>query len=425
MTHFGIICLPANGHLNPSIALGYELKSRGHRVSLVGIPDVRTKAEEAELEFLQVGEREFPIGSLKKGLSQLGKLTGLAAIRYGTNLLIKESAMVLDEAPGIIKGAGIEALLVDQASVGSLVAVTLDLPYISICNAIHSNREISIPPFTTSWQYNQAWWALLRNQLGYMIIGILLMPNPKNLIKYRQKFNVAKRSYYSSLAILTQMPSELDFPRKRLPKRFHFTGPPIYKAGVLSDIPFPWEKLTGQPLIYASMGTAVNQLAHIFKQIATACEGLDVQLVISLGGGLMPEELPELPGNPIVVSYAPQLELLQKATLIITHAGMNTTLESLSYGVPMIAIPITYDHPGIAARIVWTGAGEMIPLKRLNVSNLRKKITKILTEDSYKQNAIRLQEAIKISGRSIRAADIIEQAIATGKPVLSTQFQQN
>ncbi|WP_277881902.1 hypothetical protein [Coleofasciculus sp. FACHB-542] len=38
MTHFGIICPTASGHLNPMTTLGYELVSRGHRVTLFGKP---------------------------------------------------------------------------------------------------------------------------------------------------------------------------------------------------------------------------------------------------------------------------------------------------------------------------------------------------------------------------------------------------
>ena len=427
MTHFGIICPPTTGHLNPSIALGHELKKRGHRVALVGIPDIRAKAEAAELEFLQVGEKEAPIGSLKKFFSPMKKLKGVAAERYINNQAIKEAALMLNETPGVIKEAGVEALLVDQISVGSRVARFLNLPYITICNAMHTNREISIPPFNTLWQYNQAWWALLRNQLGYKMLDLLWTPNPKTLAEYRQifnKFNSSKLSSYCPLAILSQMPSEFDFPRQKLPKSFHYIGS-IYNEALVSDIPFPWEKLTGQPLIYASLGTVANQYANVFEKIAAACEGLDIQLVMSLGPGLKSEELTELPGNQIVVSYAPQLKLLPKASLTITHAGMNTTLHSLSNGVPMVAIPILYEQPGIAARIAWSGAGEAIASKRVNIPRLRKAITKVLTEDTYKQNVNRLKEANKRAGGVTRAADIIEQAIATGKPVLSSQFQQN
>lgn len=119
------------------------------------------------------------------------------------------------------------------------------------------------------------------------------------------------------------------------------------------------------------------------------------------------------------IGYAPQLELLKTATLTITHAGMNTTLESLSNGVPMVAIPIANDQPGVAARVAWTGAGETIPLAHMNVSRLREAVARVLTEDSYKKNASRLQAAIRRSGGVTRAADIVEQAVCTGKPVLA------
>lgn len=130
-----------------------------------------------------------------------------------------------------------------------------------------------------------------------------------------------------------------------------------------------------------------------------------------------------LPGKPLVVKYAPQLELLKKTTLTITHAGLNTTLESLSNGVPMVAIPIANDQPSVAARIAWAGVGEFIPLSRLSVPKLRTAIQQVLTQDSYKQNALRLQEAIRHAGGVNRAADIVEKAVFTGKPVLAQTGQ--
>jgi UDP:flavonoid glycosyltransferase YjiC (YdhE family) len=51
MVHFGIICPTVPGHLNPMTTLGYELKQRGHRVTLIGIPDARSHALAAGLCF--------------------------------------------------------------------------------------------------------------------------------------------------------------------------------------------------------------------------------------------------------------------------------------------------------------------------------------------------------------------------------------
>jgi zeaxanthin glucosyltransferase len=76
----------------------------------------------------------------------------------------------------------------------------------------------------------------------------------------------------------------------------------------------------------------------------------------------------------------------------------------------MVAIPISLDQP-VAARIAWTGAGKVVPLSRLNVPNLREAIAQVLTQESYKTNAARLQKALHKAGGVSRAADIIEQVI--------------
>jgi len=74
----------------------------------------------------------------------------------------------------------------------------------------------------------------------------------------------------------------------------------------LSPVPFPFAQLTGKPLIYASMGTVQNRLLDVFQTLASACEGLDAELVISLGAGASSKSLPPLPGNPMFVGYALQ-----------------------------------------------------------------------------------------------------------------------
>ena len=185
--------------------------------------------------------------------------------------------------------------------------------------------------------------------------------------------------------------------------------------------PFPWDALSGKALIYASLGTIQNKHLTTFARIAEACQHLDAQLVIALGGGSSPDAVPPLPGEPLVVEFAPQLELLQRASLTITHAGLNTVLESLGCAVPMVAIPIVNDQPGVAARVAWTGTGAVVPIKSATVQKLRSAINRVWTDPSYRNNAQRLQNAIAASGGVVRAADIVEQAIRTGVPVLTEQ----
>ena len=89
----------------------------------------------------------------------------------------------------------------------------------------------------------------------------------------------------SQLAQISQQPAEFEFPRRHLPQYFHFTGP-FHNSASRESAHFPFEMLTAKPLIYASLGSVLGRKQEIFQDIASACEGLDVQLVISLGGGI-------------------------------------------------------------------------------------------------------------------------------------------
>ena len=396
------------------------MQRRGHRVTFFGIVDARSKVLAAGLEFCPIGLSQFPAGSSEKLFEQLGKLSGLAALRYTLDWIEKSALIFLDEGPAILSDTGIDALLVDQiAPEGGLVADFLDLPFVTICSALPFNQEPVIPPFFTTWIYNPAWWAVLRNQVVYQLTNPFGKSMQTLRSNYRKLWKLPPEvSPDSQLAVLSHQPADFEYPRQNLPDYFHFTGP-YHNQNSRKPVDFSWDKLTGKPLIYASMGTLQNQLTDVFEAIATACVGLDAQLVISLGGAST-DSLPELPGNPVVVSYAPQLALLERAAVAITHAGMNTALECLTYGVPMVAIPVTNDQPGIAARIAWIGAGEIVPLSRLTGSELHKVLKLVLTQESYRQNALRLKQAIANSGGVSQAADIIERAISTRKPVLNS-----
>jgi MGT family glycosyltransferase len=214
-------------------------------------------------------------------------------------------------------------------------------------------------------------------------------------------------------------PRVLDFPRAALPACFHYTGP--LRTVSPRVISFPYERLDGRPLVYASLGTLVNRHITLFHTIAVACAGLDVQLLITLGGGTWVDRLVHLPGAPLVVSYAPQFELMEKASMIITHGSINTVLDALSHGVPAVAIPIGLDQPGTAARLQAARAGESVPLRDVTVERLRAAIRRVLHEPSYRRHAERLQQAIRCAGGVSRAAAIVEQAFATHQPVLATR----
>jgi len=410
--HFGIISPPVPGHLHPFGALGRELLERGHQVTLIHMEDVRAKAVAENLGFLPIGYQDHPPGSLPESLALLGRLDGFAALRFTVNAVRKTTQMFCRDAPGVIQNAKVDVLLVDQTEpAGCTIAEHLGIPFITICNALNLNEEPDIPPPFTCWRWCESPWARARNRLGYRVSAIVMAPVSRVIAHYRSEWRLTRQSYldqsFSTLAQISQLPPGFDYPRKNLPPTFHYTGP--LRKPQLITIPFPWERLNGRPLVYASLGTLQNGRDRVFQIFAEACSTLDVQLVLA---GISAETARAFAGKPLAVAYAPQIQVLQKAALTLTHAGLNTVLDSLSCAVPMVAVPINYEQPAIAERVRWTGAGEVIPFSALEIGKLRQLISTVLNTASYKQSAVSSAKAVQSAGGVRRAADIIESVIA-------------
>jgi zeaxanthin glucosyltransferase len=148
----------------------------------------------------------------------------------------------------------------------------------------------------------------------------------------------------------------------------------------------------------------------VFRIIAEACATLDVQLVLTLGGNGDVAAYANLPGAPVVVAFAPQLALLERAAAAIVP-GTNSVLESLTQGVPVIAVPMYADQFGLAARLERSGAGGRISLDRLKADALRTLLDRLLSERSYAERARAIGASLERAGGERRAADLIEESL--------------
>src|SRR5262249_3602558 len=88
-------------------------------------------------------------------------------------------------------------------------------------------------------------------------------------------------------------------------------------------------------------------------------------------------------------------------------------LESLACGVPMVVLPVTYDQPGVGARVEWAGVGRSIPVARLTLERLRVAVRTVLGDPAYRVRAELLRSSIEAADGLNRAAAVIEAAFGT------------
>jgi len=414
VARLGAFCFPGTGHINPMAALARRLQQRGHSVVIFGIADVEARVRAAGVEFCQIGQSDYPPGTLKKLDQHLGELGGLATFKFTVERVKNTALMILRDGPEAVRRANVDAMLVDEADMGGTVADHLGIPFVSIAFFPPLVKDNRIPAFCFGWPAGQDWFSRLRNELGFRLLSRVAAPIYAAVNRQRKAWDLkplrSTTEALSKLAQIAQLPAALEFDvDTRLPI-LHYTGP-FVDAQQRPKVHFDWSLLDGRPLIYASLGTLQNGSDEVFRIIAEACANLPAQLVLSLGGGLNPERFGSLPGDPILVNYAPQLDLVKRAAAVITHAGLNTVLESLAEGVPLVCIPLGNDQPGVAARVAARGAGLVIPRRSLSVKRLRSAVAAILEVDSYRQAARNLQTAMQQVDGLEQAADIVEGAL--------------
>jgi zeaxanthin glucosyltransferase len=416
----GFVSQPLTGHLNPMTALARKLQSRGDEVRFIGVPDVEPAVRAAELTFEPYCEEEYPVGSVARIYAPIAELHGLDVLRYhAKEISPKFLQAALKNLPRKLVETGVDALVLDAAHTFlQLVPMSLGIPFVQIWNVLHLDFSGATPLTFFSWPHETNAEAQARNFEGVKMIRNLLPPAAAVAQAYAKENRVQidwsdPSATTSKLAVITQTPREFDFPGTPWPAHFHYTGP-FHDGAGRKQIAFPWEKLTGEPLIYASIGTLVNGQAEIYRAILGAVARLTgIQVVLSFGTSIDQTELGSVPANTLVVRTAPQIELLRRAVLCITHAGLNTTLESLAQGVPMMAIPIGYDQPGVAARIAHHGVGEFMETEDLTVQGLSGRIQEVLNDPRYRIRAEHFANVIAETRGLDLAADVIERAFLT------------
>ncbi|WP_349617030.1 glycosyltransferase [Azotobacter salinestris] len=423
MSHFAVIAPPFAGHFWALEALAERLIMRGHRVTFVQQEDARVLLRQPQVEFAALGQASHPPGSLATVIAHAGHPGAPFGLRRVIQDMAHGTDMLCREGPKLLRALGVEALIADQMeAAGGLLAEYLGLPWVSVACALPVNREPRLPLPVMPWSYAVSPFGEHLNRSSSRVYDYLMRPHGRIIAKHAEAFGLPPRDSLhqclSPFAQISQTLAGFDFPRQEAPAHFHPVGPlrsPNQGAAPL-DLPVD----PGRPFVFASLGTLQGGRFGLFRRIATACRDLDLQLLLAHCGRLDPGQVRALQaaGATWVTDFAPQCAALAQADVTITHAGLNTVLDALVAGTPMLALPIAFDQPAIAARVVYAGAGLRASPLLARCSTLRRLLRRLLDEPAFAERAARIGSEARPAGGAERAADIVEAVLKSGRPVL-------
>lgn len=417
VTHFAVFSPPLTSHVRALEALALELITRGHRVTWVAPADVRGLIRDDRIGFATVGRDSHPPGSLAGVLARAARPGGPLGIRRVIHDMALATDMLCREGRKLLPQLRVDSVISDQMeAAGGLLAAGLRLPCVSVACALPVNRDPRLPLPVMSWSYARDLAGRNLNRVSARVHDAFMAPHGRVIAEHARLLGLPPRSTLEDCCSpdlqLSQTTSGFDFPRQPAPHHLHHVGP--LRPPSYAEPPWQWTLQPGVPFVFVSLGTLQGGRFGLFRRIARACGELGVQSLFAHCGALGADQADTLvdEGATWVTDFAPQRTALRMANVAVTHAGLNTVLDSLACGTPLLALPIAFDQPGVAARVREQGAGLVLSPTWSSTGSIRRALAALLEERSFAEQAAWLGAEAAAAGGAPRAADLIEALVA-------------
>ncbi|MEH2150100.1 nucleotide disphospho-sugar-binding domain-containing protein [Nostoc sp.] len=404
---------------NSTLKLAKRLKSLGHKVFYLGMLDSEEKVIKYGFSFLPILEKWFPKGFYQQEDYNKLNFSGLRLLlEYRKYTKIINSLIYSlykgenREIHNVIKKTDTDLLLIgtscsSEASLIAFIAYECQISTIYLTdmftelpppkNIIKQEKNINLNnKFLKIFDKYQYWskafeinlaWLIGKNSDEYFIRKLATIKSkiPLELLDF-------SRNLPLKLPHLFLCPEELDFPDS--------SREGCYYAEASIDLQreepsFDWSKLNkDRVLIYCSLGTTgetfetlgIKKVKQFFQNVIDAVSlKKEHQLIVSASDHINVEDFHSVPENTIIVNRAPQLALLEKASLAIIHGGVRTIKECIFFGVPMIVFPMSADQPENAERIEYHRLGLVGNIKNTSANLIMDSIEKIENDFLLKQ----------------------------------------
>ncbi|MDA3647224.1 glycosyl transferase [Saccharopolyspora indica] len=403
MTRIALAGMPAYGHLNPSLPIVRELVSRGVEVTYCTSAEFREQVEAAGCEF-----REYPRDVF--GSATIAEATRLGGPVRVAGEVLKAAEVFVPFLLAEFEAERPDAVVFDSNALwGRMAAAKLGLPMISLMTTVLIGTK-EMPGMTF-----REWTTMLRE----------VIPNVTGPIATRRRVQrrFGKETYPSSGLpmrgdlTLFPVPEWMQPPSPSIDDTCRFVGPTIPAAGQHLD-PELARFLDGPgPLVLVSLGTLHTGTEAFFRTCFEALSDLPIRALLATGARSDPALLGAPPENVLLRQSIPQLEVLRKAAAFVTHGGMNSALEGLACGVPLVVVPQQAEQLLIGKAIADRGAATVL---RHNLSHrpvppeeLRAAVRQALTDPSHRAAARNLSATLAEGGGAPAAADHIQNFLET------------
>jgi MGT family glycosyltransferase len=389
--------VPGHGHINPSLPLITELTQRGHRIIYFVTEGYRTGVE-------AVGAVFRPYTIIDDDYFDVRGLSG-SVPQHVAHALISTSAEILPDLLDIARAEQPDYILFDgMCPWGSLVAQILHLPSVA---SLALSPMVSIPP-----------GALLK--LLPLFLPLIFKDFRTGLEATRRAKLLARHYNLAPFRIMGIMNNLGDLSLSYTSSEFQpysdTAAPSVRFVGwTLNESPgneqFSFEQVQERRLIYVSLGTLNNNDIAFFKACIEAFAGSEHFVIMTTGKRISPSAFGTLPENIAIYGWVPQVEVLRRASLFISHGGLNSIHDSLYLGIPLLLVPQQAEQTLNAMRVVELGAGLMFKERQVNVQTIRHYAARLLNEPNFKVEANRIGDTFRAAGGAARAADEIENLL--------------
>lgn len=419
MSHYAVIAPPFYSHIRALEALIEPLLSHGHRITFVLPASAASLVAHPAINVVTVRMPDRQQNLMRK----LTSACGLSILNTISDMSQTTDQLCL-ALPDVLATLAVDGIIADQMeAAGGLVAEACAIPFVSVACALPVNREKNLPLPVMPFTFARNKTALKRYKTSEKIYDWLMQRHTRVINHHARRFGLSLRhgihECLSPLAQISQTFPDFDFPRAVPPKGYHAVGP--LRPPSVQDQAVQWPVSDTRPFVFASLGTLQGHRFSLFKTIARACRALDVQLLIAHCGGLSETQSRQLlaAGATWVTDFASQSAVLRQAQVVITHAGLNTVADAIASKTPILAIPLAYDQPGVAARVEWSGIGRKVS-RFCRHKTLTRHIRALLDDNHYLERLTALQRPLHDAGGVTVAASVIEQVL---KPVQIPQKQ--